>query len=250
MGRLGPSGATLVFVRMLRRLVVMLAVFAGLALLANVFIVKAAEQKAGDEIRARLRLGSTPTVKIEGFPVLLHLLQGNIPRVVVDGRDADVQGLVVSSFHVDVRGLRARLAELRAGIKKLRVESGAAEATVTQDAANEYLAKQDEEGRVAFGDRTTRIRKHATYAGRPYLVEATGTLLIDGTDLVFRATTVTIDGKVPPGPLAGQARRDASFRVHLPAIPGGFRPDTVEVSPGRVRFSAAFAATTIDLSGS
>jgi hypothetical protein len=234
-------------VRIIRRLIVTLAILAGLAALGNVLIVQAAEQKAGDQIRARLHLSASPVVKIEGFPILLHVLKGNIPKVTIDGREIEVEGLHVSSFHVEVRGLRATLSELRAGIGRLHVDGGVADAVVTQDACNDYLQKKHEEGRVTFGDGVTTIMKHTTYLGRRYLVEARGNLTIEGADLVFTATRVTIDGKVPPGPLAARARRDASFKVHLPAIPGGFRPETIVVTAGRARLATAFDASTIDL---
>ncbi|MCA1834073.1 MAG: DUF2993 domain-containing protein [Actinobacteria bacterium] len=233
--------------RIIRRLVVTVVVLGVLGVLANVFIVQAAEQKAGDEIRSHLHLAKAPDVKIEGFPILLHVLQGNIPKVTIDGNQADIQGLLIANFHVELRAMRAKLAELRAGISKLRVGGGTASATVTQAAANDYLKNQKEEGRVTFGNGVTRIQKHVTYLGRSRLVAASGKLLIDGADLVFRATKVTIDGKTPPPPFADRARRDASFRVHLPAIPGGIRPQKVEVLSGLLRFTSEFDASTISL---
>lgn len=226
----------------------MLAILAALAALGNLWVANAAESKAAERIQREFDLSARPTVEIDGFPILLRIVQGRIPRVTIDGRDFAIQGLEVAHFRVSVEGLKASLSALRQGVRTVRVEGGEAFAEVTQDAVNAYLERQQERGRVTFTEGETRIRARATYGGRPHDLLASGTLEVDGEFLVFTATSVTMDGDPPPSALRDRTRRDASFRVPLPELPGGVRARRIVVRSGLARLEAAFGALTLDLS--
>jgi hypothetical protein len=237
--------ATLAIVRILKRVVITLVILAALAAGGDVWLTNTAERKAGEQLQKEFDLSARPVVHIQGFPLLLRILQGKIPGVTIDGRKIEVQGLLIDRFHVEVEGLDASLSDLRGGVRNVRVGGGEASAEITQDAANAYLESQKERARVTFGDGTTRIRTRQPYGGHTYTLEATGDLEIDGQELVFTAKSVTMDGKPPPALLAARARRDASFRVKLPALPGGIRARRVVVQRGVARLEAEFGATSL-----
>lgn len=238
--------ATLAAVRMVRRLLITLVVLTLLALVGNAYVGRLAERKAGEQIQAKLGLASPPTVRIDAFPILIRVLQGHIPHISVDGEGLDIEGLQVDRFHLRVSGIRASLSDLTRGVDRLRVSGGEAWAEVTQDSVNAYLARQKEKGRVQFGDGLVRVTSTASYLGVPRKLEATGTLEIQGSELVFRASEVRVDGGDPPPGFAPRARSDSSFRVDLPALPGGIHPKTVTVRTGVARFEAVVGATTLD----
>ncbi len=238
--------ATLAIVRIVRRLLITLVILMLLAAGGDVWVAHTAERKAAEQIQKEFELSERPSVQINGFPFLLRVLQGTIPGVTIDGRKLEVQGLLVDHFHVEVEGLKASLADLRSGVRNVRVGGGEAFAEVSQDATNAYLEQQKERGRVTFGDGTTRIRMRQAYGARTYTIDASGKLEIDREFLVFTAENVTLDGRPPSAFLAARAKRDASFRVKLPALPGGIRARRVVVRPGLARLEAEFGATALE----
>lgn len=238
---------TLLVVRMIRRLLIFLGVLAALGIAGNVVAGNVAERKAAEQVKKSLKVNDTPTVRFDAFPILLRLVQGELPGATVDAHDVTVRGLAVARFHLEVEGLKVSLSDLTGGRGRLTVKGGSAYGEVTDEAANAYLARQKETARVEFVDDEVRVRSRIRYAGRDREVEGIGTLSIVGTDLVFTPQTVTVDGGPPPAPIAARARAEASFRVPIPALPGGVRPKTVTVRDGEARLDVEFDRTTLDL---
>lgn len=238
---------TLSLVRMIRRLIVFLAVIVGLGLVASAMVQPIAERKIGETIQRALKLDTPPTVRLDAFPILLRAAQGRVPGLTVDGRDLVVQGLRLSRYRVEMDDVAVSYGSLIAGEPRVQSAGGLATATLRQDAVNAYLASRKETARITFLDGAVRARDRARYLGRVRDLEAVGALSIVGHDLVFEAQRVTVDGKPPPRDLAERARRDAGFRQRLPAVFGGIRARRIVVEPTGARLLAEFGPSTIDL---
>jgi hypothetical protein len=231
-----------------RRIVVTLLVLAVLGAIGSYALGAYADRQAAKQIQASLKLSSPPRVNISAFPILWWIVKGRLPHVTIDADEVPVQGLEVATFHLALDDVQASLSQLSSGVRVVRVRGGNASASVTPDAVNAYLAARNEPERVSFPGDRVRVTRTVVYAGVRHTLAATGTLRVQGDDLVFDATTVTLDGATPPAFLAGPARRDASFSVAIPPLPGGVRPSGVVVAGGFATFRVTLGPTTLDLS--
>ena len=238
--------ATLGVVRLIRRLVILAIVLAVVAALGNVALGSFADRQAGAQIRTAMKLQTSPSVHLP-FPILWWVLKGRLPHVTVDAHDVTVQGLTVSRFHLAVDDVRASLSDLTSGRNVFDVGSGTASADVSADAVNAYLATRGVSARVAFAGGTVTVTRSVVYVGTRHSLAATGTLAVRGSNLVFTPSTITFDGARVPGSLASVVRRDVSFTVALPALPGGLRPRSIAVGDGRATLEATLPRGRLDL---
>ena len=210
--------------------VFLVAVFIG----ASILLENVTEGQLSTGIARTFDLRVRPTVQIESFPFLLRIFQGRLPRVTVESRDLTFEGLEVASLMIDMRGVRADLDVLvRSDRFDLHVEQGTGSARITEEDINAFLEDEDVDVHVTFrADQRVFVRADRTVAGRRRRFEATGSLSLNGRTLSFKPTTVRVDGQTPPASLAARARRDTTFSVEIPKLPGSIVPSEVTVTAG------------------
>lgn len=218
-------------------LVLLVAVFLG----ASVVLESFAETQLSSGIAKTLDLGSRPNVEIDAFPIILRVMQGRIPRIVIDAHNVTIQKLDVQELSIELKGVHANLDVLiRSNQFDLKVEHGVATATVTEDATNAYLKAQGENAHVTFRpDGSVFVRSDRVVAGKSHRFEATGTLAVEARTLTFTPTKVTVDGGTPPPGLAALARRETTISVRIPKLPGNILPSKVVPSDAQVSLIAA-----------
>jgi hypothetical protein len=87
-----------------------------------------------------------------------------------------------------------------------------------------------------------------SFLGSPHTFTASGTVAREGNELVFRPSSVRIDGQTPPGLIEAAARQRATVRVRLPDLPGGLALYRFRARDGALVVAATLRNTTLDLS--
>jgi hypothetical protein len=235
--------------RLLRWLLVPVIILAALFLIANVVVEHVAEDRVAAAVKNEFHLSAKPTVDIQGFPIILRVLSGTVPRITFDAKRATFSGFTIESIRVRLDGLSATGGFLGSGRLAVRVRSGTIEARATQAAVNAYLHKQGESATVVLHERRAILHAVRPFLGGERTFVASGTILREGTTLVFRPSSVTVDGQPPPGGLEAAAKARATFRVKLPELPGGITLYRFSVREGALSVVASLRGQTLMLSG-
>lgn len=232
-----------------RKLIFTAIILVGLFVGAGVLLEGVTERQLSTGIARTFDLETRPTVEIDSFPFLLRVLQGRFPSVVVEARDVPFEGLDVALFKVDMRGVKADLdVLLRSDQFDLRVEQGTGSARITEDAINAFLSEEDIRVHVTLRpDGGVFVRADRNVAGRTRRFEATGSLALKARTLTFRPTRVTVDGQPATGAIGTRARRDTTFSVEIPRLPGAIVPSTVDVADGVMTLVADLDGYTLKL---
>lgn len=227
----------------LKRLLAPFVFLIALALGGSALLETFAESQLSGGMRTTLGLRTRPSVQIEAFPILYRIVQGRIPRVLVEAKDFVIEDLAIDTLVVDMRGVEASLDVLvRQNRFDLTVEDGDAVATIGERSINSFLAKRRKDVAVTLrADGTVLVRADEVVSGRSRRFEAVGTVTLGGRTLTFKARSFTVDGRPPPSSLVSRARTETAFSVEIPKLPAGIVPTEVNVSTGRVRLVATLA---------
>lgn len=234
----------------LRRLLIPVVILAALFIGGSVYLESFAEGQLAGGLRSTLKLPSKPHVQMNAFPIILRVLQGRIPSISIEARDFTVEGLDVEDLSVEMEGVHASLDTLiRSNRFDLEVEKLDGSARITEEAINTYLKAKGSNARTTLrADSSVLVAADEPFAGRRHHYESTGHLVLEGRKLTFRSERVTVDGQpVPPGPLADFARRQTTYSVDIPPLPGNILPSKVEVTTATLRFVVALAGYRLKL---
>jgi hypothetical protein len=215
---------------------------------ANVFVAHLAEGKIATALQTSFHLSAKPAVKISGFPIILNILNGKIPRVSFDASGATFEGLTVKQIKVSLVDVTAQGGFLGGGSIRLEVGAGTVQARATDGAVNAYLKAHRQNAIIAFHSGRAVVRAVRTLLGRSHVLVATGAIAREGTSLVFRPASVTVDGHAPPPGTAALARQKTTIRVQLPKLPGGITAYGVKAVEGAVGLVAILRDQLLDLS--
>ena len=215
---------------------------------ANLFVAHLAENKIATSLQSSFHLSAKPVVKISGFPIILNILEGKIPRVSFDASGATFEGLVVQQIKVSLVDVTAQ-GGLLGGPIRLNVGAGTVQARATDRAVDAYLKAHGQNATMAFHDGRTVVRAVRTLFGRYHVLVATGAIAREGTLLVFRPASVTVDGRAPSPATAALARQKTTIRVQLPKLPGGITAYWVKAVEGAVAITAVLRDQLLDLTG-
>jgi len=209
-----------------------------------------AESQLSSGVARTLGLEARPTVEIDAFPIIWRVIQGRIPRIYIVAHDTVIEKLEIKELTIEMMGVHASLDVLiRSDQFDLSVEHGAAAATITEDAANAFIKSQGRNVHVTFRpDGTVFARADRSVGGKTRRFEATEKLSLDARTLSFTPSKVTIDGQPPPPGLAATARKDTTFSVELPKLPGNILPSRISVTDGQVTLIASLERYVLRLS--
>ena len=233
----------------IRRLMLLAVLIVAIFLGASVILENVAESQLSTGVGRTLKLDARPTVQIDAFPFLLRVFQGRIPRITVESRDLTIENLEVARLTIDMHSVRANLDVLiRSDRFDLSVEQGDASALITEDAVNRFLKEEDLRPRVTLRpDGLVFVRVDRVVSGRARRFEAIGRLSLRGRTLAYRPSRVTVDGASPPATLASQARRETTFTVEIPKLPGGLLPSEAVVTQGELSLVADLKGYALNL---
>jgi hypothetical protein len=235
--------------RLIRWLLTPIIILALLLVGANLVVEHLAESKIASALQSTFHLSSKPAVKISGFPIILSIVNGKIPRMSFDAAGATFEGLTVEQIKVALVDVTAGGGFLRGGSIRLTVGAGTVRARATDAAVNAYLKKHDQNATMAFHAGRVVVRAVRSFLGRTRTLVATGTVAREGTLLVFRPSSVTVEGNAPPPGSEALAKQKTTIKVHLPELPGGITSYGVKAVEGAIAIAAVLRDQLLDLSG-
>lgn len=200
---------------------VLLVLLLGAAVLVDRVAVGIAEDRVAQQVAARAGLAGTPEVDITGFPFLTQALAGRYSDVRVE-LTADQLGQPAGTrADVSLRGVALPLSEALSGAaEELPVERVDGTATLSYDLLAGEIGGGTTLTPEAGGVRVTRTLEAL---GVEFPVTATGTLSLDGQDLVVDVTEAEAAGADVPGFVLDRAEDLLDLRYPVPALPFGLQ---------------------------
>jgi len=235
--------------RLIRWLLAPIVIIALLFIGANILAARVAENKIASTLQSTFHLSSKPAVHISGFPIILDVLGGHVPRVSFQASGATFEGLDLSGIDVTLVDVRAAGGSFFSGSLRVKVGAGTVKAHATDAAVNAYLNDHGQNATIAFHKGVATVHATRTFRGRARRFVATGTVAREGTSFVFRPDRVTVDGSAPPPGLEQAAEQKVTIRVQLPKLPGGVSSYRIEAVEGAATIVAVLHDQLLDLSG-
>lgn len=175
-----------------------------------------AEHKVAVELRSSFDLNVTPSVSIEGWPFLIHLVEGKFPKVTASADEVDKGGVTFSKIAVVLRGVHFTFPKaLTGGHGTVRAATGTGTAELT--------------GR----DLTAALRDH----GIPVTVDFSGghmTLSSSSTGVAIEAPLSFNGTSLQLGPVHAAATTIGPFNLQLPSAVDGFSYASAHVMDDKV----------------
>ncbi len=233
----------------MRKFAVVLVVLAVL-LVAGDFAARAyAESRASTAVQDELGTATTPDVSIEGFPFLLHAVQGRYPEVIVTAADIDNATLPGVRAIADLTGVALPLRDvLNQDTSALTAESTRLQALVPLASLSGALGRSDLTLSAA-PDGSVSVATSVTVAGRRIPLTGTGAITISDNTLTIAVRSLTAaDRDVTPAitdaadALAGGLSR--SFP--LQGLPFTITSADVAVAGGDVVLTAITGPVTLE----
>lgn len=234
---------------LVRRLLMPLIILAAIGAGASFWVEGQAEQRVASVAQERFGLSKRPRVDIGGGLILVNVFRGELPAVTIEADDVRLRSFDLEQVTLALRDLTFDGGVLGSGDLAVTVGEGEATAIATQDAFNAMLRREKRDARVVLQQDRVRVRARRTIAGVPRTVVATGRFRLRRSTLTFVPQQVTVDGEEPPPGLEQEARRQATFSVRLPRLPGDLSIEQVAVRPGRAVFTSTLKNQKLELSG-
>ncbi len=219
---------------MIRRLVIGLAVLAGLAALADRALATYAGKAVGQAVQRVEKLGERPDVTFRGFPFVTQAARGRFTEIDVTVRDLRRDQVTISRIDAELRQVEVGFGDALSGeVEAVPVGSGTATVTITYADLNGYLrtrAGDPQVGRSGTGGVEVRVTVGVPGQGTVPVL-ATATLVIADGQVRARVTGVRrVDGGSLPDASRAEAVRRASVTVPLRTLPFGITITTVEAT--------------------
>lgn len=235
--------------RLIRWLLAPIIVAAVLFVVANIVVQRIAESKIASTLQSTFHLSARPSVSIGGFPIIVSILSGHVSRVSFSAASATFQGLTMKDINVTLVDVTADGGFLHGGRLAIKVGGGTIRAHATDSAVNAYLKDHGQNATIVFHAGRATVRAVRTFLGRPGTFVATGTVSREGSSMVFRPTSVTVDGRAPPPGTETLAEQKTTIRVQLPKLPGGISSYGIKAVEGAAAVSAVLHNQVLELSG-
>jgi LmeA-like phospholipid-binding len=228
-----------------KALVITLVVLLGLAVVADRVAVRIAEDRVGEQLAEKGDLQGAPDVDITGFPFLTQAVAGTYDDVRIRLTAADLGQPEGTRADVSLRGVHVALSDVLSGsVSNVPVDRIDGTATISYAFLAAQLGGDTTLGRE--GDRL-RITKTVELAGYTLPLTATGTVTLDGDQLVVDVEDASSAGVAVPGFLVSRASDLLDLRYTIPALPFGLQLTSVQ--PGADGVDVRVQATDAVLSG-
>ncbi|MFN2594223.1 MAG: DUF2993 domain-containing protein [Actinomycetota bacterium] len=175
-----------------------------------------AEHKVAAELQSSFDLNVRPTVSIDGWPFLIHLVDGKFSKVTASADEVGKGGVTFSRISVSLRNVHFTFPKaLTGGHGTFRASSGTGTAELTG------------------GDLTAALRDH----GIPATVAFSGghmTLSSSSTGVAIEAPLNFSGASLQLGPVHGGAATIGPFRLELPTAVDGFNYASAHIVDDKV----------------
>jgi LmeA-like phospholipid-binding len=206
-------------------LLVIVAVLLGIGFLADRAVERWAEGYVADQLTDQAGLQGTPDVDVRGFPFLTQALDGTYEDVRI-ALTADELGQPAGTT-ADVRlvGLHIPLSNVLSGdVQEVPVDRIEGTATLSYELLSDELGGDSTLSRDGDG---LRVTKTVELLGYTLPLTASGTVGLDGDELIVDVERASGAGVELPDFLVDQASDLLDLRYQVPALPFGLQLTSV-----------------------
>jgi hypothetical protein len=224
-------------------LLVIVAVLLGIGLLADRAVERWAEGYVADQLTEQAGLQGTPEVDVRGFPFLTQALDGTYEDVRI-ALTADELGQPAGTT-ADVRlvGVHIPLSNVLSGdVQEVPVDRIEGTATLSYGLLSDELGGDSTLSRDGDG---LRVTKTVELLGYTLPLTASGTVGLDGDELVVDVERASGAGVEIPDFLVDQASDLLDLRYQIPALPFGLQLTSVTTAVGGVVVQVEAADTVL-----
>ena len=226
-------------------LVVLLLVVVGVLAVVDRVGVGIAEDRVADQIASRGGLTSAPEVEITGFPFLTQAVAGNYSDIRVHLTAEELGQPAGTRADVSLRGVHVPLSDVLSGsVQQIPVDRVDGTATVSYALLAEQVG-----GNTVITQRGEGIEltKSVTVLGIDFDLTASGTVTLDGQDVVVDVSDASAAGVDVPGFVLDTAADLLDFSYRVPELPFGLQLTSVQ--PAAEGVDVAVQARDAVLSG-
>jgi hypothetical protein len=215
--------------RLLTLVVVLLVLLVGV----DRAVVHYVDQALADRMQEDGALGSTPTVKVRGFPFLTQAARGEYDEIDVAIRDVTRNGVTVSRLDVTVLGAKLPLSQV-GKTTAVPVLGLRAEAVLT------YLELAHESGLAGLTIRPSGDLVEVTGKVAGISATATSRIVLQGDRVLVRAQSIKALGAS-----TSLLKDKLDFSVRLPVLPYNLKLTGASAESDGVRLTASSGPTVL-----
>jgi hypothetical protein len=209
-------------------LLIALVVLLGLAVVADRVALHVAEDRVAEQLAEKGGLAGTPSVDIGGFPFLTQAVAGDYSDVRIRLTAAELGQPEGTRADVRLNGVHVPLSDVLSGsVSQVPVDRIAGTATLSYDLLSAQLGGDTTLRREGDGLRITRT---VEIAGYTLPLTASGTVTLDGNQLVVDVEHASGAGVDVPSFLVDRVSDLLDIRYDVPALPFGLQ--LTSVRPG------------------
>jgi hypothetical protein len=209
-------------------LLVIVAVLFGIAFLADRAVERWAEGYVADQMTEQAGLAGTPEVDVRGFPFLTQALGGTYEDVRISLTADELGQPEGTSADIRLVGVRIPLSNVLSGdVQEVPVDRIEGAATLSYALLSDQLGG---DGTLAPDGGGLRVTKTVELLGYTLPLTASGTLSLEGDELVVDVERASGAGVELPDFLVDQASDLLDLRYPVPALPFGLQ--LTSVTPG------------------
>jgi hypothetical protein len=202
-----------------RALLVVVLVLLGLAVAADRFAVRVAEDKVAQQLAEKGGLHGKPAVDIAGFPFLTQAVAGRYDDVRISLTAEQLGQPAGTRADVVLHGVHVPLSSVLSGsVDRVPVDRIDGTATLSYALLS---AKLGGDTTLRPEGKGLRVTKTVELLGKAIPLTATGTVALDGNQLVIDVSKAAGAGLDLPGFLVNRASDLLDLRYDLPALPFG-----------------------------
>jgi hypothetical protein len=200
-------------------LLVIVAVLLGIGFLADRAVERWAEGYVADQLTEQAGLAGTPDVDVRGFPFLTQALDGTYEDVRISLTAEELGQPAGTSADVRLIGVHVPLSNVISGdVQEVPVDRIEGTASLSYALLAEQLGGDATLGPDGDG---LRVSKTVELLGYTLPLTASGTVSLDGDELVIDVERATGAGVEIPDFLVDQASDLLDLRYPVPALPFG-----------------------------
>lgn len=208
----------------MRALVVLLlivAVLLGAGFLADRAVERWAEGFVADQLTDQAGLAGSPDVDVRGFPFLTQALDGRYEDVRISLTADELGQPPGTAADIRLVGVRVPLSAVLSGdVQEVPVDRIEGTATLSYRLLSDQLGGDSTLGRDGDG---LRVTKTVELLGSTLPLTASGTVSLDGDELVVDVERASGAGVELPGFLVDEASDLLDLRYQIPALPFGLQ---------------------------
>ena len=221
----------------MRALIVVVLLLLGLAVLADRVGVGIAEDKVAEQVAAKGGLQGTPAVDITGFPFLTQAVAGTYDDVRIALTAEELGQPAGTRVDIALHGVHVPLSSVVSGsVDQVPVDRIDGTATLSYALLAAQLGGDTTLRREGDG---LRITKTVEVLGRTLPLTATGTVALDGDELVVDVERGSGAGVDLPDFLVTRVSDLLDLRYDVPALPFGLRLTGVDPAEDGVHLRLA-----------